>query len=284
MRGSLSLFGKERPGRSRIVQGADTTAVTARPAPVPGTTPRLQFGGDDKTITQETSETERGDETDKDLAYPSLILVGWSPARLSLQDPPEATAVKTHFRAIRDHLDMDGIELGLWVPRQCFLERLRTRLEFALSAVSADEMFAELDEECLDLMFDSIPASPAPPPPPNYLEARQRLRKALRADPHRQCNRDKLTRAFLGYEERLEQELIQPLYRATAAPHKRNLQVAFMDLCRLFHRLTPFLDEGLAQTHPMDLLRSAESIPRARLMTLSTLVRDIVALSREMRS
>lgn len=267
-------------GNLKSSESADGSGTS----PAGGTGPPPPDATTDKRPMPEFCHAESEDQDGDPRNYPSLLLAGWSPSRLVLEEPAEFTAIAGRFRDVRDHLRMQGVELGVWRPRPAYLERLSFQLRFDPTAVSAAEMYAEIDERSFDLMFDSAPAHPPNPGPANFLEAQQRLRQALRAYARRGGDHEQLSRAFVDYEQRLEQEVIQPLYRASASPHKRNLQALLMHVSRLLHRLGPSMDEELAQIHPMDLLRSAEPIPRGKLQALSALVRDVIALCKGLRA
>ena len=175
------------------------------------------------------------------------------------------------------------MDVGVWCPSRHYIDRLRVQLRFNLWKPCAAEMFEEIDDFSKDAIAVLPPETPPTPPPTNFTEAAQRLRAALRADWRLPASHECLRQAHEAFDQRLEAEVIQPLFRPAAPPHKRNLQVALMEASRLLNRLGPLVDEGLAQLSPLSVLRGGAAIPKNQLDELNALVRMVLALTKELR-
>ena len=172
-------------------------------------------------------------------AKPSIILLGWSPATLLTEPPAQLEQIQAHLRTLQEDLDIDDMDVGVWCPSRHYIDRLRVQLRFNLWKPCAAEMFEEIDDFSKDAIAVLPPETPPTPPPTNFTEAAQRLRAALRADWRLPASHECLRQAHEAFDQRLEAEVIQPLFRPAAPPHKRNLQVALMEASRLLHRLGP---------------------------------------------
>ncbi len=216
-------------------------------------------------------------------AGPPLILVNWSPAQVALAPPPALAAVVQRLRDIHRHLDMEGMDIGLWTPEERDVERLRWRTGFDVRAAAADPLFMGIDEVCLDPLTDLPPEWLPLPRPNNFLEAQRAYRGLLRKPVLDEPSRQRLLQAQAAWEEYLEAELLQPLLRPNAPPATRNVQALVIAMSRMLHRQALATDEMLAQASPEALLRNAEIVPRARLEALSALARSFLALQRGLR-
>jgi hypothetical protein len=210
---------------------------------------------------------------------PSLIFVGWSPSELVVKRPPKLDEIKVHLRAIQDALHMEDMDIGVWVPERTYLERLRLQLSFHPREVSAEDLFADIEESAGDLMFDG--PEPPPSPPTNYDDAQQALRHAFRAFARGKIDSVHLSQASDDFETWLQKEILEPLTRSACPPRKRNLRAVLLHLSRLVHRLGFSIDEGLAQMPAELLLRSPELISPSKLDQYCRLIDKLIAVSKE---
>jgi hypothetical protein len=153
-------FGEEFAGNS------PRSGKHARTSP-PGCSPESRRTGEKTTQEQAPPAQQEGVEKDQEstAANPrSILLWGWSPARLLTERPARLDAVVAQLRAIHRHLDVDNMQLGVWSPREVWLERLRFLVPRYSDRLSPREFLDEIEESAGDALYDSPSvASPSPP-------------------------------------------------------------------------------------------------------------------------
>ena len=170
------------------------------------------------------------------------------------------------------------MDVGVWEPDQRVLERIAWQLRFDPQAVTAAAIRAEIEGNLWNLMFDR------PVPPATYLEAEEQLRRAVRGQARGLCDREDVQRAREELHDCLEREVIRPLWQPTGSPAQRNVQLALMQVSRLFHQaasateVSPSLPSGATRRGGDEL------IPVGQLRQLTTLAQTLLALTKGLRS
>jgi len=187
-----------------------------------------------------------------------------------------------HLREIDRFHHVKEMSVALWVPGTGDVEKLRYLLRFDPGRVPAMEMFEDIAAHWLDALND--PAMH----PANYDEAHQQYRSALHDATQdgaaRGPSRKRVRQAARRFERVLEQHLIAPLLSPNASPRKRNLQATLMHVSRLLHLQLPLAEAVFADGLLKRLLGEGEPKCWGQLSPLSRLVRDVIVLSKELRS
>jgi hypothetical protein len=207
-----------------------------------------------------------------------MILVAWSPARLDREEPPALRAVRAHLRDIQNHAVVNEMDVGVWEPDRGVLEQLAWQLRFDPQAVTAEAIRAEIEGDLWNLMFEH------PVPPATYLEAEDRLRQAVRGHARGHGDREDVQRAREDLHDCLEREVIRPLLQPTGSPGERNVQLALMQVSRLFHQVARATDVSLTQPSMQTRRGGDELIPDGQLRQLTTLAQTLLALTKGLRS
>jgi len=275
--------GKAGPGGETGDEAASTPPTAAGPRLSPSAAPSGPPPAPRDTPGRQSAGTAARVPGEPNPEYPpDLTLVGWSPSRLALERPTPLEAVVAHLRAIDRFHNVKELSVALWVPGTADVEKLRYMLQFDPGRVPAMEMFEDVAGHSLDALNDPAMHSA------NYDEARQKYRCALRAATQdgaaRGPSRKRVRRAARRFERELERQLLTPLLSPNASPRKRILQATLMEVSRLLHLQLPLAEAVFTDALLKELLGEGEPKYRGQLDPLSRLVRDVIALSREVRS
>jgi hypothetical protein len=209
------------------------------------------------TQSQATSSSPEEFETE-DVPSPSslpIVLVGWSPAALQLAEPAGMKPVIDELCRLKEHLDLEDMDIAVWSPTAAFLERLSFRLQFG--AVTAEEMLQSLYISCFNALFFFGEPLPAPAPPGDLVTATEEYRKAVRKA--RGASTEQVQRAQDAFHKRLE-DLLEPLQRGSDGPLDRNLKATLVAVSRSLHSLTPLIDVGLTPNGAQDLKKYVDMV------------------------
>lgn len=225
-------------------------------------------GGEDADLPAAPSEASAG-----------LILAAWSPARLQIEAPPSVQAVIGRFQPLHRR-GLKRIDLGAWAPSKHYLDRLSLQLEMFPNQVSAQELFADLEENTTEPLA-TPDSSLAEPPSANLQEAWTALCRAERAAKADRGAKDQLARAQTAFDECLERELLRPLYQPGSDPLSANLRLVLQQLSRLFHRAARQADGTLQQMSPQALCTGELSKLVAPIMQVAS---RILTVTKEVRA
>jgi len=206
----------------------------------------------------------------------SLILVGWSPAMLSLEGHSQLDQVRQHLLRLQDHLGVPLNEISIWKPTAEGIARMRNCIELGTEADVHHALYdsAERDNELLV-------ETPSQELPQNYGAAASYWLSLHRsaADPALGGP------AWDRLQRLLEQELIQPLMRqadATADAVERSLIMALAEVSRLMHTQLALITSNYASTIRKAGGPANALLPPEQFQQSLILVNQFLSLGREL--
>src|SRR5579859_2289255 len=138
--------------------GTSSTGPQDARTPPPEKPPRPPGAGAKSVPGQVPPAPEEIMEKDKEASLASpvpIVLLAWSVARLLAEKPAQFDAVVARLRMIHRHLKRDDMDVGVWVPREVWLKRLKELVPLHRGRISPSEFLDELDEHCGDALYDT---------------------------------------------------------------------------------------------------------------------------------
>jgi hypothetical protein len=238
-----ALFGDdEAPPPCRPTRGA---AEPARSATAEGAAPN-PAGPDSAAVLTQTA-------TEQDLpAMESeqcrLVLVGWSPYRLSLELPSDIPFLAKHFYDTRRALGIDVSRIVVWRPQADHLKNMRTQADFR-----DFDLFAATLRKSAQINYDLAEFDRSdnrfPPDnrrsPTDLLDAAADL--AAQLEHHRHRSRTEALHNSKGrFETLLNAQIGDPLRQAAMAdddPLVKSTALLHAELNMQLHRIMPYMQE-----------------------------------------
>jgi hypothetical protein len=221
---------------------------------------------------------EPGEPSRADDALP-LTFVGWSVAELRQAKPVGLKPVLEHLRRVENHLEVEGMEVGVWIPSDAFLERLRFRSHFGGYQMTAEEALENIEDNCVDGMQERALSPPPPPLPKDLAQTMEEYRKVLQNAGMDSSSREALRAAETAFHQQVQDELLVPLLRGGQGAAARNFLALLMEVSGLAHRLVPVIETELAQKRADDFMRG----PIPKLKQLDRLVQLAINLTKVIR-
>jgi len=182
---------------------------------------------------------------------PTLIIVGWSPWKLTYPYARLLTRVADYLGSVSRNMDVE-FDISVWQPDRAEIEKLRARLKWrylpkiteSLSeCLDNDDRFFELDE----FATSASNSKQSEPTPLDFLTARQDLIDALTGVDFRQragLRPDAIPRAKAAYHECVQRDLIRPMFESAMAEPDSLIRMSGVNLATsstLIHELGPHM-------------------------------------------
>ena len=161
----------------------------------------------------------------------SLVLVGWSPSQLDVQEPARIKSVQSHLRNLHVNLGIDLHDVLVWKPSEANIERLRFCLDVGSSRDVKRALLESLETASAPLIETPVTSKLQPA----YADL---LRDWIAMQQNRHVDRTARQRAWDELQEQLERQIIDPLARQALKfddPRDRELGLALADISRLRH-------------------------------------------------
>jgi hypothetical protein len=208
-----------------------------------------------------------------------LTFVGWSVAELRQAKPVGLKPVLEHLRRVEKYLDVEGMDVRVWIPSDHFLERLQFRSHFGGYQMTANETLDNIEDNSVDGMKEQELLPPPPPLPKELAQTMEEYRKVLQNPGTDPRSLEALRAAETAFHKQVQDEFLVPLLRGEQGAAARNLLAFLMEVSGLAHRLVPMIAAELAQKRAEDFMR--EPIPK--LNQLERLVQLAIDLTKKIR-
>jgi hypothetical protein len=181
----------------------------------------------------------------------TVTLLDWS--LVTLDAPPALCLdrLRAQFGELQCHLGFACSWLSAWRSSPSLFEALRYRLRFQDVSLIRDylELSDEYWEDLCPAVLEETSAQAHAGPPVHFAEAQAAVVALLAATRGSPWREDDLQRAILTYEGVSRRDLVLPLQQWALAhpdPVVRNLGTELATICTLLHRISPSLQETLA--------------------------------------
>jgi hypothetical protein len=216
----------------------------------------------------------------------SLILVGWSPGLLSLNEPGKILEVETYVRKLAAFDTRWTFFVIKWRPSEEDLGRLIFALRHRSQEWVHTVLFKSVRESAVWLFRPRKPGTAALTAPANYAEAILQLLSAVTGTASDTLKGEPLQFLRQNVHQLLERDVLGPLTSQamrTADPIERDLMAALTPLSRLVHIRGISIAQQVCQTFVNTGISRAEHMPTEGIQELLNDVSNLVALSREIR-
>ena len=212
--------------------------------------------------------------TDSHPAIESLILVGWSVARLAMEEPPGLQAVADHWRCLCQHFEMQCADAQIWRPTADDIRALRFIVPHAGQSKDITETIRQ------QASASSVPLVEIPPQAEVSLSTAYEI--LLRTAAKDYC-RPQLPEQFQSLSDLVTRKFTSPLIAAAESNFNRLQANTQLIVAQLSHELHIRL--AARQARHICKPSSRDSIEgRAELQDILRLAREIVHLSRQASS
>jgi hypothetical protein len=174
----------------------------------------------------------------------TLVLVGWSVARLALDLPSVIALLASALWDAHRYLGIDLSPCPVWLPTAPELTRIKYCREMGAKPALAQAVQQSLDRSLFTVEEAQHRQATAAREPVSYLDAYHELEKCQRAAATNAQAVDQSRAAQLVYAAAVDRELILPLREQALAnrdPQKRSLSLIAADLAELLHHQAPFV-------------------------------------------
>jgi hypothetical protein len=198
---------------------------------------------------------------------PLRVLLGWRPLVLTLECPSWPGLLAAELDLAEQYLRLDFADMHVWRPVPEYLEKLKYLLKFRDEPLIRECLSGQYGDHFSIAAVRPDPAGPSKNRPP-FMKAWDDLQDRLDEDRKHQRLSEEGDEGLRTYERLAEEELVRPLEDwalAHSDAQVRNAGVELAYVCRLLHRLKPWLQEELSMrgeaffrrkhTLPQDLLR-----------------------------
>lgn len=229
---------------------------------------------------------ESSSSSSQSIDYPDaqLVILGWTPSKLSEAMPRQLKTLADSFHELSEHLGLDLCELGLWTVSEKNLQRL----QFIARRENA-EFFQEALREATEpivagfVKFGEPEPEPAGPPT-DYPEALSRLRettltKRSTGIPGPSPRQE----AWNAVHTLLNQQIVQPLRQeamATGDPLERTLLLGAAEVSQLFHLESVAMTEALRRRLAGRGTREGDPFPQEQFKNLMELSEKFLKLTK----
>ena len=176
-----------------------------------------------------------------------LVLVGWSPYRLSFPFDAQLRRIANHFSSVRRHMGMTFPGISVWHVSVAAIENLKFRLKWQDPEIITDFLFASLND-LQDLeKFAGPDVSLSPPVGSAFtdlLTAQDNLMRELTNDGSPANRSHRIQAADAIYQQLVQSVLILPLQEralSEADPVASVVGMEMAEICRVLHRMRPSL-------------------------------------------
>jgi hypothetical protein len=224
---------------------------------------------------------EQEEERVEEPIIPVLVAVDWSPAQLSLEQPPIWSRIRESLGMYASQLEI-AIHIDQWRPAEEQLSRFRFLTDVGAISVACQTLLQHLDHAPAN-WFIERPA-PAPRPMVDYLGAYDRLRIAIEAPSRSSHERDELKEALDSFSEAVERDSVRPLVELGVAerdPIRRSLALAAANIMRLLQQGNELVVRAQAKLAPAGGEMNATALSQAN--SLLSQVNALVALCKRLR-
>lgn len=208
-----------------------------------------------------------------------LVLVAWSPSRLSRDEPSELTVTVDFLDKLVRYAGFDGCDVDVWRPsddefeRVAFLLRLGDPERVRQAVLDSTRDSARPLPEYAETLVETAAE------PTDYLTARRRMLEAIRADRTTGTGRRQYERARRSYLDALDDHFAPVFEAALTSPDPEHGMAALEqgELRRLFH---PACMQAYDELLAVD--RAAAAVGGdAGHKSAGSALRDVLALAKE---
>ncbi|MCH5377625.1 MAG: hypothetical protein JJ992_27015 [Planctomycetes bacterium] len=180
-----------------------------------------------------------------------LVLLGWSPLKLSADVSPQHKAVVDYLLQLERHMEVEVYEIGSWQVDEATLARLRFIAIHGHSAYFQQALLDAADDIGTGINSFDDDNCLATGPPEDYPTALSRLRDLpLSEEVRAGLGQSQSEAAWRHCERLLDQQVVAPLRESALAkydPLQRALLMGCSELTRLFHMQSVTLGSQLSR-------------------------------------
>ena len=234
-------------------------------------------GGSKRTTDQDKTDGASKTPVQDPLHRCDLVVVGWSPARLTTQNPEELNEFVAHFRRIEQHFRLALNNVYLWQPTPKDVEGITFCAKHGQRKDLRAALKNSIDESACELTWLPNQASV----PKNLATTVALLQEATldAAD-----DRDTEARLWADYQGKINDELVRPLTEQAAAskePAEKALLMAMAGISQLAHPHAMSIAAKVAKSLKKTTLSKVGPLPENELRQLLSMSDRIVALAKE---
>ncbi|MBC8869351.1 MAG: hypothetical protein H8E44_08025 [Planctomycetes bacterium] len=216
-------------------------------------------------------------QLDIESPFKNLIVVGWSPARLTIEKSEELEKLVTHFRRIERHLHLDLGNVHLWQPAKRDMEGIIFCAKHGKPKDFSESLKSSIDQSTCELTWLPSQASV----PKNLPAAVVQLQEAILGVAN---DRDREAKFWTNYQRKINDEVVRPLTeQATASnePTEKAVLMAMAGISQLAHPQAMAIAAKVVRSVKERGVCKSGPLPEEELQQLLRMSDRIVALAKE---